>query len=71
MSDENRLVTVLMVITSLLLVMLYSCTYREPVNRATKDSINICGCDRMCIIRMVNIKGELDIDESEYKKHCE
>ncbi len=70
MSDENRLVTVLMVITVLLLIMVCSCTYREPTDRITRDSIEICGCDRLCVLRMCNIKGALDINESEYRKHC-
>lgn len=70
MSDENKIIVVLMVITSLLLLSLYSCTYREPTDRITKDSIEICGCDRVCVLQMVHIKGALDINESEYKKHC-
>lgn len=70
MSDENRLITVLMVLTILLLIMVYACTYREPVDKITKDAVDICGCNKSCVQRMCNIKGQLDINESEYKKHC-
>ena len=70
MSDENKFTIILMVITLLLVIMLYSCTYREPTDNITKNAIDICGCDRNCVLRMVHIKGSLDINESEYKKHC-
>lgn len=69
MNDENRLVTVLMIITVLLVIMLYACTYREPVDAVTRDAVEICGCNRPCVQNMCSMKNSY-ISESEYKKHC-
>ena len=69
-SDENRFVILLFVIAFLLLVSIHACVYKEPEDKITKEAISICGCERICVLRLCHIKGLDSINESEYRKHC-
>ena len=51
-------------------ILFLSCTHSNSSSLHTKDAIDICGCDRTCIIRIINIKGYSEIHERTYSKQC-
>ena len=67
-SDENRFVTIFLIISILLLFQ--ACMYKEPTDRITRSAVDVCGCNRICVLRMCQAKGSPSINESEYRKHC-
>ena len=66
----NCLLAVKCFLFIVILVISSSCVHRKQTSLITKDAIDVCGCDRSCIIRIINIKGHTELNEKEYKKHC-
>lgn len=70
MKDECKDSIVLLLFILIFVLFLISCTHSNISSLTTKDAIDICGCDRSCILRMQNIKGYDEIHERTYSKYC-
>lgn len=68
--EESKDTVVLLLLLLVFVLFLISCTHSTTSSIATKDAIDICGCDRICVFRILNVKGYTEIHERTYDKSC-